>query len=234
MKKKVLLSVIIVMMLLYAPTVLAKPIIGCDSVLPGVMIDEKITSATSTIITIIKIVVPILLVIFGSLDLVKGVIASKDDEIKKGQQIFIKRLIAGALVFFVISIVQLVINFVAGSDNENMWSCVNCFLNDCETMPDEEDIKSLIFKKTKLLRNSIGYMPDIDKDQAQSYNTDIESIVKNNNLSYDELNEIDLKYDEMISLTQSEDDSTPIDPENFGKFYNLLEKLYNDLSNKYE
>lgn len=133
MKKKLFLIIIIVMMLLYTPTVLAADITGCEAVLPGVRIDQKITTATSTIITVIKVVVPILLVIFGSLDLVKGVIASKEDEIKKGQHVFIKRLIAGVLVFFVISIVQLVISFVAGNDKENMWSCVDCFLNNCET-----------------------------------------------------------------------------------------------------
>jgi len=86
-----------------------------------------------TIITIIKIVVPILLIIFGMLDLMKGITAQKEDEIKKGQQIFIKRLIAGALVFFVFTIVQLIISFVA-DDNEksDIMTCAQCFINgDC-------------------------------------------------------------------------------------------------------
>ena len=55
-------------------------------------------------------------------------------EIKKGQQMFIKREIAGALVFFVITIVQMLISFVAekGSSRDNMMSCVNCFIKgDC-------------------------------------------------------------------------------------------------------
>ena len=52
----------------------------------------------STAITIIKIAVPILLIIFGMLDLGKAVIASKEDEIKKGQQTFIKRAITAKCV----------------------------------------------------------------------------------------------------------------------------------------
>ena len=82
----------------------------------------------STIITIIKIAVPILLIIFGMLDLGKAVIASKEDEIKKGQQTFLKRAIAAVIVFFVIQIVQIVVRFVSGND-QNIASCFNCFIN---------------------------------------------------------------------------------------------------------
>ena len=37
---------------------------------------------------LLKIAVPIVLIIVGSLDLFKGITAQKDDEIKKGQKIF--------------------------------------------------------------------------------------------------------------------------------------------------
>lgn len=82
----------------------------------------------STIITIIKIAVPILLIVFGMLDLSKAVIASKEDEIKKGQQTFIKRAIAAIVVFFVIQIVQILIRFISGND-QNVTGCFNCFIN---------------------------------------------------------------------------------------------------------
>jgi len=81
-----------------------------------------------TIITIIKIVVPILLIIFGMLDLGKAVIAAKEDEIKKGQQTFIKRAVAAVIVFFVIQVVQLIVGFVSNRDS-NITSCFNCFVN---------------------------------------------------------------------------------------------------------
>lgn len=93
----------------------------------------------STAITIIKIAVPILLIIFGMLDLGKAVIAAKEDEIKKGQQTFIKRAIAAVIVFFVVQIVQIVVRFVSGND-QNVAGCFNCFINgtsepgSCETI----------------------------------------------------------------------------------------------------
>lgn len=84
----------------------------------------------STIVTIIKIAVPVLLIIFGMLDLSKAVIASKEDEIKKGQQTFIKRLIAAVIVFFVIQVVQIVIRFVSpANDKTSILNCFNCFVN---------------------------------------------------------------------------------------------------------
>ena len=94
----------------------------------GVTIPEQIVKIISTVINLIKIVVPILLVIFGMLDLGKAVAAQKEDEIKKGQQTLIKRLIAAAIVFFVVFLVQMVIGLVAGGD-DNIWKCVSYIIN---------------------------------------------------------------------------------------------------------
>lgn len=139
MKKKILLLFVLVMGFCFIPNVFATSISSCDSVISSsVMIDPKVPEIVSTIVNAIKIAVPILLVIFGSIDLVKGITAQKDDEIKKGQQIFIKRLIAGALVFFVFMVVQLVISLAAGNsgkaNSQNIMTCVNCFINNnCTT-----------------------------------------------------------------------------------------------------
>lgn len=128
MKKKILLVMVLLLCLAYVPSVFAVNITGCSSVLPSnVIIDAKIPNTVHSIIVVIKIAVPVLLVIFGMLDLFKGITAQKEDEIKKGQQIFIKRLISAAIVFFVISIVQLLVGFVAG--DEGIMTCANCFLN---------------------------------------------------------------------------------------------------------
>lgn len=101
---------------------------GCSDI----DVDVKIVNAVHLIILVIQIVIPVLLVVFGSIDFLKAIIAQKDDEIKKGQQTFIKRLIAGIIVFFIIAIVRLVIGFVAGDDDKqktNILDCFNCFMN---------------------------------------------------------------------------------------------------------
>lgn len=126
--KKRLLFVILLMCILYLPAAQAANTKGCEAVLPGIILDTKIPNTVHTIIVVIKIVVPVLLVIFGMIDLFKGIIAQKEDEIKKAQHIFIKRLITGAIVFFVVSIVQLLVSFVS-DDSGGMMNCASCFLN---------------------------------------------------------------------------------------------------------
>ena len=97
------------------------------------VIDSMIPQLVSTVVTLVKVGVPILLIIYGMLDLGKAVMAQKEDEIKKGWQTFIKRIIAAVVVFLVIFIVQLVFNLVAGNDKESMWHCVDCFIsNNCD------------------------------------------------------------------------------------------------------
>lgn len=96
-----------------------------DFSIPG-----KLINIISMAITIIQIAVPLLLIIFGMLDLGKAVMAQKEDEIKKGQQTFLKRLLAAAIVFFVVVIVKLVIGLVADStESKNITGCIDCFIN---------------------------------------------------------------------------------------------------------
>lgn len=88
----------------------------------------SIQSIVSTIILAIQIAIPVLLIIFGMFDLGKAVVASKEDEIKKGQQLFIKRLISAVLVFFVIFIVKVLINLVASGSSNEIWDCADRFI----------------------------------------------------------------------------------------------------------
>ena len=100
---------------------------ACGTVIPKMA--EIIPKLTSTIVDLLKIGVPVLLIIFGMLDFGKAVIAQKEDEIKKSQGLFIKRLISAALVFFVFIIVEVVFNLVASGEQKTIWDCVDCFIN---------------------------------------------------------------------------------------------------------
>lgn len=129
MKKKLSYLLLIIMCCLMASPVYAKNIAGCDSFLgKNLDIDVKIADTVHVIVLVIQIVVPVVLVVLGMIDLIKAVIAGKEDEIKKNQMTFVKRLIAAAIVFFVFVIVKLLISFVA-DDSKNMMNCVNCFIN---------------------------------------------------------------------------------------------------------
>lgn len=92
---------------------------------------SKLAYALHLIILAIQIVVPFLLIIWGMLDLGKAVIAQKEDEIKKGQQLFVKRIIAAVLLFFVITISTLVVNLVS-EDSDTITGCINSII-DCDS-----------------------------------------------------------------------------------------------------
>lgn len=84
----------------------------------------------ATIINIIKIVVPILLIIWGMLDLGKSVIAQKEEEIKKGQKLFLKRLLTAAIVYFIIVIVDLVVGIIGGNgEGKELWDCIDAIIH---------------------------------------------------------------------------------------------------------
>lgn len=96
-------------------------------------IPDLIPSITRTIVTLIKIAVPLVLIIMGMLDILKSVIASDEKKIAEGKTKFLKRMIPAALVFFVVTILQFLVNIVSpeATENEgNIWSCVDCMISD--------------------------------------------------------------------------------------------------------
>ena len=74
------------------------------------------------IIPLIQLGIPILLIIFGMLDLGKAVIASKEDEIKSAQKLLIKRAIYAVAIFFVVLIVQVVFGLLDTTGDKDIES----------------------------------------------------------------------------------------------------------------
>lgn len=91
----------------------------------NVEIADSIVNIFKFLIGLIKIGVPILLVIWGSWDLGKAVMAQKDDEIKNAQKLFIKKLIIAILVFLVPTFIGIALDVVdaEGSGDVKSQSC---------------------------------------------------------------------------------------------------------------
>lgn len=94
-------------------------------------IPEMVPKLTSIAVTLLKTVTPVILIVMSIISLIKSITSGKEDEIKKAQGSLIKRIIAAAIVFFIVSIVQFVMMKVAEDDNERkqLSSCLSCFLN---------------------------------------------------------------------------------------------------------
>jgi len=140
MKKKVLIvSFILLINLVFVDIVGAETYNNYTSAITScgngmlTKIPTMVPKVISILYTVIQIAVPIVLVIMGSLDLTKAMTAGKEDEIKKGQQLFIKRLIYAALVFLVFIIVKLLISVVADNTSIDIMDCAECFIkNECD------------------------------------------------------------------------------------------------------
>lgn len=93
-----------------------------------------VANLVSMVINTIKVLVPVILIVMGLIDFTKAMTKQKEDEMKKAQTIFIKRLIAGVLVFFVVAIVQFAFGIVNKATGENSYmGCVSCFVNGYDT-----------------------------------------------------------------------------------------------------
>jgi len=106
------------------------------------------------IVTVIKIVIPLLLIILGMVDLGKAVVSNDEKAISKSVSTLLKRFIAAVLVFFIPTIISALFNAVSGIDLKNPDEkdtevCVQCLLNNskgntfgpknqnCETYAEE-------------------------------------------------------------------------------------------------
>ena len=103
--------------------------VSCGSITD---IPTVLPKVISILYTIIQVAVPIILVVMGMIDLFKSLSAQKEDDMKKSQQMFIKRLISAVIIFFVFMTVKLVISFVDDEKSPDILDCAECFIkNDC-------------------------------------------------------------------------------------------------------
>ena len=91
-------------------------------------IDIQLPKITKTVILVLQIAVPIILIIFGSIDLIKGVMAQKEDEIAAGRKTFLKRFVSAIIVFFVIAAVKVVVSIGTNTGFSDIFNCAECFI----------------------------------------------------------------------------------------------------------
>ncbi|MBQ9072536.1 MAG: hypothetical protein IJY25_05215 [Bacilli bacterium] len=71
---------------------------------------QRLLAWIANIVRWIKYIIPVAVIVLGILDFIKAVGADKDDELKKAQGKFIKRLIAAALIFIIPFIIEFVLD----------------------------------------------------------------------------------------------------------------------------
>lgn len=74
------------------------------------------------VINVIQWVVPVILILMGTIDLLQAVTKGKEDEIKKGTSTLIKRAITAVIVFLVPVIVNVIMGFIGTTDYRECWN----------------------------------------------------------------------------------------------------------------
>lgn len=95
------------------------------------------------VIVAIKILVPIILMIFGIIDIAKAITASKDDEIKKSIQSIVKRLVAGVIIFFIPTLLDFAIGLIGGDEVYDESSGTFGYCTHCMLKPTDDSCGSL-------------------------------------------------------------------------------------------
>ncbi|MCI8467073.1 MAG: hypothetical protein HFI08_02625 [Bacilli bacterium] len=83
------------------------------------------------ILSVVKILIPLILIILGAIDFFRAVIASKDDEIKKSMKTLMYRTLAGVCIFFLPTIINLVFRLIDdwGNYKTDYSVCSTCVTN---------------------------------------------------------------------------------------------------------
>ena len=97
---------------------------------------QSILNIIKTIVNWLQILIPVGLILFGTIDMGKAVIAGDEKKIKEAQKPFIKRLISAVIVFLIPFIVNLAINLFV--DDATEWKA--CWTK-AQTSYDKFDLK---------------------------------------------------------------------------------------------
>lgn len=84
------------------------------------------------VVMVFKLIVPLLLIIFGMVDLGKAVVSSEEKAISKSVNTLIRRFIAAVIIFFIPTIVSAVLSAVGLVKNDNgsdYHVCLQCVVN---------------------------------------------------------------------------------------------------------
>ena len=131
----------------------------------GAGVPEKIANIIKLIYNGVRIAVPIILILVGMVDMGRAITKHDESEIKKAQQLLIRKAVAAGLVFLILSIVMLLLSIVDDNYDEDV-GCISCIL-----APSEErkavttnDVKLKKVESLSFSANEIAINPGASKE----------------------------------------------------------------------
>ena len=85
---------------------------------------DQVVTLLKNVVKLFQWGIPMVLILFGMLDLGKAVIAGKEDEMKKAQGTLIKRFIYAIAVFLIVTLVTFAMGLVGSTKWRDCWNNV--------------------------------------------------------------------------------------------------------------
>lgn len=137
MKKNKIFKYVFFTIIMIFSNILIVNALGNDYVTCGnVSFPAPLAPMIRTTVLLLQVIAPIVIILAGSMDFLKAVVAKNAEEMKKNEKQFVNRLVAGGIVFFVITIAKIVVSLAAsdmnkhGIDEANLTRCIDCLIND--------------------------------------------------------------------------------------------------------
>ena len=145
---------------------------GCGNV----CIPADLAKLTTLIYNAIKVIVPITLIFIGMFDMAKAITSKSEDEIKKAQQLLVKKAVMGALVFVLFSAIILLLSILDdasgnGNGERNAVSCMMALFDYSDDTTAQED------------GASSGYLDPINICKTNGYKNALRIYVENGSAS---------------------------------------------------
>ncbi len=133
----------------------------------------------------IKILVPLFIIFLGMFDFIRVVVSTNNENMDQQKNKFMRRLIAGIAIFFVLTITQWVFGLIG--EKENILGCISCFLTtekDCQEAgyidPSKNDENSA---PNKTPPNSNNKVTETNKKDDKNSNSSTNNSNNSNNNS---------------------------------------------------
>lgn len=93
---------------------------SCEDLFKGA---EDLLDMIKSVITIVKIAIPLILIVTGTMDFAQAIFSSNEDGIKKAQSKFTKRVIMAVVIFLIPSVLKVLLSIA-----HSIWPVVDATL----------------------------------------------------------------------------------------------------------
>lgn len=87
---------------------------------------------TKNLYTLVKVIVPIILIVLGMIDFARAVVSNKEENMNQASKRFVRRIAAAVIIFMIFALTQFLVKISDAKEKSDMLTCMKCFMLDEE------------------------------------------------------------------------------------------------------